>query len=349
MKKIIIFGGTFDPVHKGHIEIANKALKKIKADKLFFVPCNTHPDQKQINATCEQRLDMLYIATQKNLRFDVSDFELKRHAVSYSVDTVSYFQQNYSDCELYFLIGQDQLNQFKNWHGYETILEKAKIISHIRKNNLMQPQAHIDFPYIKLGGCNIKTSSTQLRIKPNKKYLDPKVIKYINDFGVYAYLRCQQVMSEYRLLHCQEVANIAKNLAKIHKLYPLINKAYVAGFYHDYGKEFDKELQEKIAKKLKIKNYVSWKVLHSYVSAYFMEKNFFMNDYQVLTAVKSHTVPYDYATLSKIIFIADKVATRDDEAKELRKKWIELAHKNLNAAFDTINNFYIDYYKRNKV
>lgn len=344
MKKIIIFGGSFDPIHKGHIEIAKKAIKKINANKLFFVPCNQHPDSKNISATKQERLDMLNLSIQNMPEFEVCEFELNNEGPSYTINTIRYFREKYSNCILYLLIGYDQLIDFKNWHDYQEILDYVKIISHVRKIN-KDGLKDIDFPYIKIGYRNIDAASRELKIKPNKTFLNEKVINYINENAVYAYDRLKLVMSNYRLSHCVDTANIAKEIALKHKLYPIVKKAYVAGFYHDYAKEFDKSIQIKIAKKLRIKNYPSWKVLHGPVATYYMEKNFLMDDYQVLTAVKNHTIPKDFSTLTKIIFIADKIAPRDDEAKKIRKEWIKTSFKDIDKCFKDIIDFYDGFYQ----
>lgn len=343
--KLIIFGGTFDPVHKGHLQIAKKAFKKIKANKLFFVPCNQHPDAKNISASNQQRLAMLNLSIQNIPEFEISEFELNNNEPSYTFETVRYFQQNYSNYELYLLIGYDQLLHFKEWKNYKEILENVKILCHIRKIDKSQKE-NIDFPYIKIGFKNINTASSQLKTQPKKSFLDEKVLNYINENAIYVEDREKLVLTEYRLNHCRTVANIAKDLALSHKLYPIVKKAYVAGWYHDYAKDMPKEKLIEIAKKIKIKNYVSWKVLHGFVAAYIMEKDFFMDDYQVLTAIRSHTIPYDFSTLSKIIYIADKLAPRDDEANQIRKEWVKIAFRNLNECFDVITNFYDDFYKR---
>lgn len=348
MKKLIIFGGSFDPVHEGHIKVAKKAMKKIKASKVFFVPCNQHPDNKQIAATKQERLNMLNLSIQNMPEFEICEYELNINEPSYTINTINYFKENYSNYELYLLIGYDQLIQFSSWNDYEKILDLAKIICHVRKIDKDKIKENVNFPFIKIGFRNINAASRDLKTKPKRKYLSQKVIDYINDNAIYAYERLKPVMSEYRLNHCRMVANIAKDIALKHKLYPIADKAYVAGYYHDYAKEFDKDIQISIAKKMKVKKYPSWKVLHGYVAAYYMQKNFLMDDYQVLTAVKNHTVPYDFSTLSKIIYISDKIAIRDDNENDYRKEWSKIAFKDIELCYKTIISFYDKFYNDKK-
>ena len=349
-KKLIIFGGSFDPIHKGHLKIALKAFNKIKADKLFFVPCSqNHPTNKSISASNEQRMDMIKLCIKKYPQFEICDYEINNtNETSYTINTIRYIKNNYSNYDLYLLIGYDQLINFTSWKDYKEILEYCKLICHIRKFEKQQ-DVNVDFKYIKIGYFNIKTSSSDLKVYPNKKYLDSKVIKYINDNGLYAVDRLKLVMSDYRLQHCIDVANIAKNLAISHKLYPLINRAYVAGIYHDYAKDYKKEEQIKIAHhKLKYFDYPSWKVLHANVGAYEIEKKFFVDDYQVLTAIKNHTIPNDFSTLTKLIYIADKIAPRhDNQGDKEVEKWVKMSKQDLDQCFRTIHEYYLDFNKGN--
>lgn len=343
-KKLIVFGGSFDPIHKAHIEIALKAFKKIKANKLFFVPCSqNHPSDKKISATNEQRVNMINLCIKEYPYFEICDYEIKNNnEPSYTINTIRYLRQNYSEYELYLLIGYDQLINFKNWKDYKEILDYVKIICYTRKIN-SELLKDIDFPYIKIGFFNIDAASSTLKLKPSRKYLEQKVIDYINEYGIYAPDRLSKVMSKYRYDHCLMVGDIAKQLALVHKLYPLVNKAYVAGLYHDYAKEIDKDKQIEIAKKLKIKDYPSWKVLHGPVGAYLIEKEFLVDDYQVLTAIKNHVIPKDFSTLTKLLYVADKIAPRHDTNDEDREylKWVKLSKQDLDLCFKTI----IDYYK----
>lgn len=346
-KKLIIFGGSFDPIHEGHIKIAKNAFNKIKASKLFFVPCGNHPNQKKTSASDKQRIDMIRLAIKNYPRFEVCDYEIanKGENISYTINTIRYIKENYSEYELYLLIGYDQLINFKYWKDYKEILEYAKIMCHVRK---IDPEMlkEVDFSFIKVGVINLQISSTELRIRPKKKYLNPEVLEYINENSIYAIDRLAIAMSEYRLKHSIAVAEIAKDLAIRHKLYPLVKKAYCAGIYHDYAKELpEHELVEIAEKKLKIHNFASWKILHGPVGAYLVKKNFLIDDYQVLTAIKNHVIPKDFSTLTKIIYIADKICPRIDTKKdEQYLEWIKLSKKDIDLCFKTIYDFFLNFY-----
>lgn len=339
MKKIIVFGGSFDPIHEGHIKIALSAFKKVSADKLFFVPCGElHPTNKIHSANKTQRFEMIKLAISKYSYFEIDDYELNKNEINYSIDTVEYFNRKYSDSEIYLLIGEDQLNNFEKWKDYKKILNICKIITHTRKCNNTNVNSE-KIPHIKIGINNINISSSEIRVKPIKKYVNNEVLEYINKYGIYAVDRLKKVMSKYRLDHSIQVANIARMIANHHNLETLIDKAYVAGIYHDYAKEMDKDFQIKIAEKLKIKNYPSWKTLHGDVGAYLINRDFFIDDYQVLLAIKNHVIPNDFSTLTKILYIADKIAPRHDSDNDLIKKWNILAKENIDKCFNEVLDF----------
>lgn len=336
-KKLIIFGGSFDPIHKGHLKIALKAFKKIKANKLFFVPCKNHPQNKHLSASDQQRVDMIKLMIKGINNFEVCEYELGLNDVSYTINTINYFKQEYQDYDLYLLIGYDQLKNFKSWHEYKQILESVKLICHKRKieKDAIIPE---DIPFIKIGFTNIDANSSSLKIYPKSKFLDKEVEKYINENGVYAIDRLKTVMGEYRLEHSIRVADLARKIAKENKYYTLLNKAYVAGLYHDYAKELKEDVILKYARKLKIKKFPSWKVLHGPVGAYILRKRYNIDDYQILTAIRNHVIPEDKSILVKIIYCADKLDVRVDGELPERNKLIKICKKDINEGFDLVVN-----------
>ncbi len=94
--KRILFGGSFDPIHNGHINIALKALKQLNADMVTFIP-NKETKYKQIETDPNKRFDMVLLAIQNNPQFEISDIELKRTGVSYTIDTLKQMHQTYPE------------------------------------------------------------------------------------------------------------------------------------------------------------------------------------------------------------------------------------------------------------
>jgi nicotinate-nucleotide adenylyltransferase len=131
--KIGILGGTFNPVHIGHLILAEEAREKLKLDKVIFVPAYLppHKDTACI-ASAAARLSMVKLATKPNRNFSVSDAEIKRDGRSYTIDTIRQFKAVYPKDELYFIIGSDLLNYLDEWKDLGEIIKMVKFIAATR-------------------------------------------------------------------------------------------------------------------------------------------------------------------------------------------------------------------------
>ena len=123
-------GGTFDPIHFGHLAIAEAAREEFNLRQVLFIPANIPPHKRERNIICAaKRLTMVKLATADNEYFEVSDIELKRPGLSYTVDTLTELKcGQYTDAEFYFIIGTDSAEEFATWHEPEQILAKCHII-----------------------------------------------------------------------------------------------------------------------------------------------------------------------------------------------------------------------------
>ena len=184
MEKIAILGGSFNPIHIGHLILANTVCEEFNLDKIIFVPCYIQPLKSNKDfASAEDRLAMIKLAIQNNPKFELSDIEIKRKGKSYTVDTLKYFKQKYDD--LYFVIGADNIKDFHRWKEPDTILKLAKLIVTNRGGIELKIPKRLRGK--KIFVCkipDIEISSTLIRnnIRSNKsiKYLVPeKVEKYI--------------------------------------------------------------------------------------------------------------------------------------------------------------------------
>ena len=108
--KIGLFGGSFNPIHKGHIKIAKLALENLNLDKIIFIPCQKNPFKKKMDyIDGKMRLEMIELVLEKNM--EVSNLEISRQGLSYTIDTVKYFKNLYKDSELFLIIGSDNLQR----------------------------------------------------------------------------------------------------------------------------------------------------------------------------------------------------------------------------------------------
>ena len=128
MRKIGIYGGTFDPIHHGHLILGRQACEELGLDRLIFVPAALSPFKKATHARGEARMSMLRAAVEGELMFTVNDCELQRPPPSYSIDTVLQIHEREPDAELFWLIGADNVDRLSNWHRFEDLNKLVKFV-----------------------------------------------------------------------------------------------------------------------------------------------------------------------------------------------------------------------------
>jgi len=127
--KIGILGGTFNPVHIGHINIAETALIDFELDKVIFMPCYIPPHKDSDVLPGAVRYELVEAAIKKHEDFELSDYELEKGGVSYSVDTIKAFKEMHPENEYYFIIGADSLCQLHTWRDVYTLLELCSFLT----------------------------------------------------------------------------------------------------------------------------------------------------------------------------------------------------------------------------
>lgn len=126
--KIGLLGGTFDPVHEGHLSIAKQALQQCHLDLVEFIPCFTPPHRAQPTASPQQRYDMLMLAMQSTPQFAVNNIEIQKHTISYTIDTVLLLQQKRSQDDFYLIVGADAFMQFTTWREWQKLISLVHVI-----------------------------------------------------------------------------------------------------------------------------------------------------------------------------------------------------------------------------
>ena len=139
MKKIAIYGGSFDPPHKGHKLLAENLASVCGAEKVIIIPTALSPFKNSSSATAEDRLDMCKLFFKEDL-FQISDIEIKRGGKSYTVDTLAQIKEENPDAELFLFMGDDMLLSFDKWYCYQEILRLATIVCACRTENLEELQ-----------------------------------------------------------------------------------------------------------------------------------------------------------------------------------------------------------------
>lgn len=187
-RRIGIFGGTFDPPHIGHLVMAQRAYEQLSLDVVFFVPNNIPPHKESPVASPQDRLNMLSLAVLPHSYFDVSDCEIRRGGVSFSVDTVFFFRKEFPKAELFLLIGEDSARSFKAWKNYEDILSVVKVAWFPR---LTSVKGEIPSDFIKIEAEIIDISSSWIR----KLIMEGKSIKYLVPDSVLNYIYFMRIYS----------------------------------------------------------------------------------------------------------------------------------------------------------
>lgn len=144
--KIGILGGTFDPIHEGHIAIADQVLKKFKLACVEFVPCFQPPHREQPIASPQDRLAMVKLAVKDHTALHANDNEIKRQGVSFTIETLEALKKQFPENNYYLIIGADAFAKFDTWHDWEKIMNLAKIIVVNRNDRETKtPKKVVDF------------------------------------------------------------------------------------------------------------------------------------------------------------------------------------------------------------
>jgi len=127
-QRIGIFGGTFDPVHYGHIASAKTLVSQLSLDTLYFMPCQQHPFYKHPGASPAQRADMLSLAVAEEAQLEVDERELKRDGMSYTVDSLKEIRREFgNDVVIVFILGSDAFASLHQWERWQAILSFANV------------------------------------------------------------------------------------------------------------------------------------------------------------------------------------------------------------------------------
>lgn len=138
-KRVGIMGGTFDPVHIGHLLIAEQSYRQYGLDYVIFMPAGRPPHkQDQEIISNKDRLAMLRLATEDIPYFRVSDYELNKQGLSYTFETLSELSRKFPDTEYYFIMGADSVKDMDHWRYPEIILNLAHILAAVRDNTDIQ-------------------------------------------------------------------------------------------------------------------------------------------------------------------------------------------------------------------
>lgn len=197
---IALYGGSFDPIHIGHLITAENAIDTYNLDKIIFVPSHITPLKgRSLEAVDKNRYEMVLLSIKHNSKFLVSDYEITKEGVSYSYDTVKYFCDLHPGEKIYFIIGTDRAKDLKKWYN---IVELAKLVTFIfvardgerLEDFIKADDFYNEISYVIMKSPIIEISSSLIRdnIKRNKSinYMITNECKaYIEELGLYGISR----------------------------------------------------------------------------------------------------------------------------------------------------------------
>ena len=200
-KRIGIFGGTFDPVHMGHLVIAQDAAEKLELSEVRFIPASIPPHKQHLQqSSSEHRLNMLKLAVEADIRFSVSDVEVCRGGISYTFETLCELNAEMPDVELILIVGSDTLVDLHNWYNIDELLELCEVASFMRpgESDYRLIWEKVEFPEphksrlldnaFESHMVGISSSEVRMRVAEGLgiKYLvPPEVEMYIFEHGLY--------------------------------------------------------------------------------------------------------------------------------------------------------------------
>jgi nicotinate-nucleotide adenylyltransferase len=190
MMNVGLYFGSFNPVHNGHLEIAMYVLETNLCSEVWFVvsPQNPLKDIREIISE-EDRMNMLELAIQKFPEMKICDVEFSMPRPSYTIDTLDKLQMMYPDHVFSIIMGMDNLVVFRKWKSWEDILIRHRLLVYPRQKNTEPELTHPNI-HVMTNAPLIDMSSSMIRQKiaagqPVRNYLDPEVIGYIREHGLY--------------------------------------------------------------------------------------------------------------------------------------------------------------------
>ena len=326
--RIGIYGGAFNPVHRGHIKLAEEIKEKAHLDKIIIMPSGLSPHKSSGQLIdSEHRLEMCRLAFDKEY-FEVSDLEIRREGKSYTVDTVTELKSVYPNDELYLVMGSDMLLSFHKWYRYEDILSAVTLCATTRQGDISTAELRrysenvLKKEVIIIDFEPFECSSTQVRDAilegaDASSLVGERVMAYISEKALYRdkYTDIRKLLrsklDDYRYIHSLGVADSARQLAGIYGADE--EKAYFAGLLHDVMKNASRDEQLDIIEKGGItltaveKN--NPKLWHAIAGECYLRTHMGITDPEILGSVRYHTTgKAGMALLEKIIYVADYIS-----------------------------------------
>jgi len=356
--RVAVFGGTFDPIHNGHLAIAEAVLHQFKPQKVLFMPAGSPPHKPNKPITeAEHRYQMILQTISKTLGLDVSRFEIDRVGSSYTIDTIKALKATCpSNATIYFILGYDMLLDIPNWRNSKELLNLCEFITVARPGyeaDLKQfkkthnAKVHLlESPLLEISSTYIRESIKQDR--PVSALMPIEALNYAKLNGLYDFIvpdlskahfdwannRLKIHLSPRRYKHSMGVVIEAEKLAKHYGADT--NKARWAALLHDTTKEYGANKKRALCKRWNIETDkiidAHIELAHGLLGAESAKYDYFVTDKEILQAIGFHILGHKNMTLlDKIILLADFIEPYRDDYYPL-KEMREYAYVDINKA-----------------
>ena len=322
MKKVILFGGTFDPIHYGHLHIAKEALKQRNADEVWFIVSAQSPFKLE-QSSFKHRFKMVQMMIYPFKRFVAIDIENKRPTPSYSIDTVHELMKGHHDVTFEWLIGSDHVATLDQWHDIEALKSLVSFVVYPRDPSF------ITCEYPLLEGVFKDVSSTDIRLGYSTA-TKPQILNYFVTHNLYTNRMLQERLSEARYQHVQRVLALALDIGSAHHL--PIDDITTAVLWHDMFKE-TQEMRSVLSTFKRDIQDLHPAFEHAYKARAVLSRVYYYRNKHVLNAISEHVSGNATNPIAMVLYIADKCEPgRGYDASHL----IALSKQNLRAGFKAV-------------
>ena len=315
-----VLGGTFDPIHEGHLYLAEQAMRFFSLDGVVLAPAGNPPHKDGIQAGAKQRLKMWRIACEGCEGLFVTDADIRDGKPSYSMALMKRLSREYADTRFYFILGADKLPNLHRWHKAEALFKLTDFIVCPREGERLLPNPEAERMGARIHVMKTDTfpgASHEIREQLGR-YEDPeslpvKVLDYIASHSLYGQdvlPRLRTMMNEHRYVHTLGVRDKAVELAR--RFGAPVMKAALAALLHDCAKGMSTRELRSIALEHHLTEddgiLASGALLHGIVGAHLARTEFGITDEDVLGAIRCHTMGREnMSVLELVIFVADAI------------------------------------------
>lgn len=330
-ERIGIMGGSFNPIHSRHLDLAACALAEGELSRVLFLPTGNPPHKKAGLAPAQDRFEMTRLALIGKPLFTASRLEIDREGVIYTLDTLRLLKKQFPSAELYYIIGEDTLLDLPNWHKPDEVFALCRFL--VSRRSTQNAAAHplrleleargARFSYLSLPPMDVSSTAIRQALSQGGEppELLPQAMEYIRIMGLYGvppsppsaaalYQLLAETLSDKRLLHSLLVAYTARDLARRHGQDS--EAVALAGLLHDCAKCLPLAELQRIAKERRLlldkETLASQNLLHGPVGAALAEARYGVTDPNILSAIGCHTVgKVGMLPLDMILYLSDKI------------------------------------------